>query len=175
MPVEVEIEDARWGALAPVAERAAAAALRHLGLEPSAFDIALLACGDARIAELNGRFRGKARPTNVLAWPAVQLSPPSEGARPAPPVTGTSADPAALGDIAIAYDTCAREAEEQGKTLADHAAHLVVHAVLHLLGYDHARRGDAHLMEATERAILAQMGIADPYDPQDGPADAGRT
>ncbi len=68
-----------------------------------------------------------------------------------------------LGDLAIAFETCAREAQEAGKTMADHVTHLIVHGTLHLLGYDHLRDGDATLMENLETEILGKMGIADPY------------
>ena len=72
--------------------------------------------------------------------------------------------PVMLGDIALAFETCAREAEEQGKPMADHVTHLIVHATLHLLGYDHIREGDATLMENTEIRILATMGLSNPYE-----------
>jgi probable rRNA maturation factor len=74
-----------------------------------------------------------------------------------------------LGDIAIAYETCAREAQEAGKPLADHLRHLIVHGLLHLLGYDHIRDPDATLMEGLEVEILGKMGIDDPYTVEDSP------
>jgi len=171
MPVEINVEDARWGDPAPLVEGAVAAALRHLRLDPSAYEVSVLACDDARIRTLNAEFRSQDRPTNVLSWPAEDLTAKAEGTSPAPPEAGTPDDPAELGDIALAYETCAREAAEQGKRLADHATHLLVHSALHLLGYDHARPGDALLMEETEIAILADMGIANPYEALDGPVD----
>lgn len=163
--VEVVVEDDRWQAagLPALAERAARATLAQLGLAPEGFEIALLACDDARIAALNADFRGKAGPTNVLSWPAEARAPARSGAAPALPEPGTPDDPAFLGDLALAYDTCAREAAAAGRSLADHAAHLVVHGVLHLLGYDHIRARDAALMERLEVAILARLGVADPY------------
>lgn len=159
MGVEVVIEDPRWNAagIAQIAERAATATLAHLGLDPQAHDIVILACDDARIAALNADFRGKPRPTNVLSWPSAERAAARSGARPAPPRE------TALGDIAIAYETCAREAAERGIPLAAHAAHLVVHGILHLLGYDHIRDLDATLMEELEGAILGKLGIDDPY------------
>jgi len=157
--IDPVIEDSRWQAagLAALAERAAAATLGHLGLDPAAHEVALLACDDARIAALNAGFRGKPVPTNVLSWPSDDRTAAEDGGTPPP------AEEAELGDIAIAFDTCAREAEEQGLELADHATHLVVHGVLHLLGYDHERDLDATLMEGLETAILGKLGIADPY------------
>lgn len=165
MPVEVIYEDERWTALdlEALASRAGAAALTHLGHDPGGFEISLLACDDARIRGLNAGFRGKDKATNVLSWPAWDLSAEEPGGLPEPPETGTPEDPEALGDIALAYETCAAEAREQGKALADHLTHLVVHSTLHLLGYDHETDADAGLMEKTEVAILAQLGIADPY------------
>lgn len=162
MPVEVMIEDARWQAagLEALAGRAADATLAHLGLDPAAWEISLLACDDARIAALNADFRGKPAPTNVLSWPAEDLSAESPGDRPLPPEAG---EDGFLGDIAIAWDTCTREAAEAGLPMADHVTHLIVHAVLHLLGFDHIRDPDATLMEATEVRILGKLGVRDPY------------
>ncbi len=161
MSVDLLVEDARWAdvGLDALAERAAAETLRHLSLDPGHFGISLLACDDMRIAALNADFRGKPTPTNVLSWPSAERAPSRDGAAPEPP------DPAEpeLGDIAIAYDTCAREAAAAGRPMADHVTHLVVHGVLHLLGYDHIRDGDASLMEGVEVAILGKMGLSDPY------------
>lgn len=159
------IEDERWtgAGLPALAERAARATLTDRGLAPEGFAIALLGCDDARIALLNADFRGRARATNVLSWPSEERDAPADGAMPEPPAPGTPDDPCELGDIAISYDTCAAEAAAQGKTLPDHVTHLIVHAVLHLLGHDHERERDAALMEDCERRILASMGIADPY------------
>ena len=163
MPVEVIVEDARWKAawLEALASRAAQATLFHLGLDPEAWEISLLACDDSRIAALNTDFRGKPAATNVLSWPAEDLSPEMAGAMPPPPVS--DGDEACLGDIAIAWETCAREATEAGRPLADHITHLIVHAVLHLLGFDHIRDPDATLMETTEIGILGKLGVPDPY------------
>ncbi|SLN66007.1 Endoribonuclease YbeY [Roseovarius gaetbuli] len=162
MLTEVMIEDDRWQAaqLEPLAERAATATLTHLGLDPDAFEISVLGCDDARIAVLNGDFREKPQPTNVLSWPSDERAPETPGAVPDLPVPGQDAE---LGDIAIAYDTCAAEAAAGDKPLGDHVTHLIVHAVLHLLGYDHIRDQDATLMEATEVAILGKLGLPDPY------------
>ncbi|MDT8327128.1 MAG: rRNA maturation RNase YbeY [Roseovarius sp.] len=162
MLTEVMIEDDRWQAaqLEVLAERAATATLTHLGLDPAAFEISVLGCDDARIAVLNGDFREKPQPTNVLSWPSEERAPETPGAAPDLPVPGPDSE---LGDIAIAYDTCAAEAQAGGKPLADHVTHLIVHAVLHLLGYDHIRDQDATLMEATEVAILGKLGLPDPY------------
>jgi len=158
-------EDERWEpfGLAPLAERAAAATLAHLGLDPHEFEISLLGCDDARIATLNADFRGKPAPTNVLSWPSDERGAEAEGGMPDLP-EGDADMPEELGDIAIAWETCEREAAEAGKPMAEHVTHLVVHAVLHLLGYDHVRDGDASLMEGTEIAILAGLGLANPYD-----------
>ena len=171
MPVEVNAEDARWGDLSALAETAVAATLRHLGHDPAGYEVSVLACDDARMRALNAQFRGQDRPTNVLSWPAEDLSAETDGMPPAPPPPGDPDMPEELGDIALAWETCQREAEAQAKRLPDHVTHLLVHSVLHLLGHDHMRPGDAHLMEETEIAILAQMGIADPYAGLDGPID----
>ena len=163
--VETVSEDARWEAfgLAALADRAGRAALEALGLPDVGFSIGLMGCDDARIAVLNADFRGKPQPTNVLSWPSDERAPEFVGEPPEKPVPGDPDDPESLGDIAIAWETCAREAEEQGKPMADHVTHLIVHGVLHLLGYDHVEDEDAAVMEAIEVRILATLGVSDPY------------
>ena len=162
MPVEVDVivEGGGWdkGALKTLADRAVAATLGHLDLGGER-EVALLACDDARIAALNADFRGKPQPTNVLSWPSEERAAPEDGARPEQP----GPDETELGDIAIAFETCVREAEAFGRPFDDHVAHLLVHATLHLLGYDHMRPRDAELMEGLEIEILATMGVPDPY------------
>ncbi len=164
--VEIVIEDDRWEAfgLETAASCAMAAVSAHLGLDPMVFQVVVMGCDDARIAALNGEFREKAKPTNVLSWPSEERGSDYAGEAPALPEPGTPEDPAPLGDIAIAFETCAREAAEQEKTVNDHVTHLLIHGILHLLGYDHEDDEDAELMEAEERRILAGLGIADPYD-----------
>lgn len=163
--VDLVIEDDRWpDALADWADRAASATLAQLGLPLQGFEIVLLACDDARIAALNTQFRDKAQPTNVLSWPAWDLSAEDDGGTPDAPEHGSTDDPEALGNIALAYETCLREADAQAKTFDAHITHLVIHSVLHLLGYDHIRDKDAALMEEIEIRILASMGIANPYE-----------
>ena len=163
--VETVIEDARWEAfgLAAVAERAGRAVLAGLDLPGAGFAISLMGCDDARIAVLNADFRGKPQPTNVLSWPSQERGAEFAGEAPEPPEPGEADDPEPLGDIAIAWETCAREAEGQGKPMADHVTHLIVHGVLHLMGYDHVEDEDAALMEGLEVRILASLGVSDPY------------
>lgn len=163
--VDTVIEDPRWEAidLPARAETAARAAFAELGLAPDGFMLCVMGCDDARIAELNGEFRQKGKPTNVLSWPSEERAADEPGQRPDLPEPGDADDPEELGDIAIAWETCEREAAEQGKPMADHVTHLVVHAVLHLFGYDHIDDADAELMEATEIAALARLGVANPY------------
>lgn len=164
MTADILIEDDRWSSidLAELATRAANAAFIHLGLDPETCELTVLACDDTRIAALNAEFRDKPTPTNVLSWPTEDLAVETDGETPRAPrpdITGEIA----LGDIAIAYDTCAREAREAGKSLPDHTTHLIVHGLLHLLGYDHIRDRDATLMEQTEAEILGTLGLDDPY------------
>lgn len=163
--VETVIEDVRWEAfgLPALAERAGRGALAGVGMPVEGFQVSLLGCDDARIAVLNADFRGKPTPTNVLSWPSDERGAEFAGDVPERPSPGAPGDPESLGDIAIAWETCAREAQEQGKTMADHVAHLLVHGVLHLLGYDHVDAEDAALMEALEVRILASLGVSDPY------------
>ncbi|WP_127114856.1 rRNA maturation RNase YbeY [Shimia sediminis] len=165
MLTDTILEDPRWEehGLVDAAEYAATAALVYLKMQPGDFTISLLACDDARIAVLNADFRDKLQPTNVLSWPSQELAADEEGARPDPPEPDRFEDQTELGDIAIAYDTCQREAEAAGKPFDHHVTHLVIHGVLHLLGYDHIRDKDATLMEGIETAVLGKLGIPDPY------------
>ncbi len=160
MSVDVVIEDPRWedAGLEALAERASAATFRHLRLAPEDWEVTVLGCDDRRIAELNAGFRGKPGPTNVLSWPSEERGSEVAGQEPKPPAGDRE-----LGDIALAFETCQREAAEQGKRPEQHYLHLIVHGVLHLLGYDHVRDGDGDLMESHEIAILAELGVPDPY------------
>src|SRR6056297_2090695 len=162
MLTDTIIEDDRWQTadLPALAERAAQATLRHLSLNPAEWEIAVLGCDDARIAALNEDFRDKAAATNVLSWPSAERGAATDGAVPDLPEAGPDPE---LGDIAIAYDTCAQEARTAGKPMEDHVTHLIVHGILHLLGYDHVRDKDATLMERTEVEILGKLGLPDPY------------
>ena len=140
--IEVEADPAWETALpdaADLARIAGEAALSGPG------GVAILLTDDATVHALNARFRDKDAPTNVLSFPAPE-NPENH-----------------LGDVALAYGVCAREAEEQGKTLSAHLQHLVAHGVLHLVGFDHDTDEEAETMEAREREILAGLGVADPY------------
>ena len=150
--IDIEIEDEAWVASAPQAqhlvEAAAAAALRHAEFDVDA--VTILLTDDESVRDLNDRFRGKDYATNVLSFPAPENP---EGH---------------LGDIALAFGVCAREATEQGKPLGHHLQHLVAHGVLHLLGYDHETDAEAEHMEGLERVILAGLGVPDPYAAEQG-------
>ncbi len=145
--IEVEIEDEAWSAAVPAAEsiviQAATAALaKGVGIS----ELTVLLTDDATVQDLNGRFRGKDSPTNVLSFPAPQTALPH------------------IGDVALAYGVCAAEAAAQGKTLAAHLAHLTAHGVLHLIGYDHETEAEAEELEGLERVIMAGLGLSDPYE-----------
>lgn len=145
--IEVEVEDAAWsGAIADVEAIVTRAAKAALGVATGA--VTVLLSDDETVRELNARFRGKDRPTNVLSFPAAAIP---------------GADIQPLGDIVLGFGVCADEALSQGKTLSDHLAHLTVHGVLHLLGRDHEDDAEAEAMEAEEREILATLCVADPY------------
>jgi len=150
--IDIEIETDDWIAALPeaeaVARRAATAALGAVS-----GDLVVLLTDDAAVRELNVRFRDKDRPTNVLSFPAVDM-----------PVAGDEPGQAPhLGDVVLAFGVCRDEAAAQGKTLAGHLTHLVVHGVLHVLGRDHEDEAEAEAMEAEERVLLASLGVADPY------------
>lgn len=157
--VEVILEDPRWAEinLADLAEIAGRAVLSAVGRDPDHHEVSLLACDDTRITALNAGFRGKPAPTNVLSWPAFDGEVPGAGEGP------DAEDPLFLGDLALAWETCGREAAAAGMPLAQHASHLVVHGILHLLGHDHEAEAEAEAMEAIETKVLASLGIADPY------------
>ena len=148
--IEVVIESDRWDA-EPLAARTIRAAIDTAAREISApsGEIAVMLVDDEAMRGLNRQWRGQDKPTNVLSFPAA----------PIPGTPGASH----LGDIAVAFETTAREAAAEEKTLAQHLAHLAVHGYLHLLGYDHENVKDAEAMERTETAILARLGIPDPY------------
>lgn len=153
--LDVAVEDERWSALGDLealAGRAARAAVEISGAGVAG-ELCLLFTDDSAIRALNRDWRGLDKPTNVLSFPAPEQ--PGAGAQ--------AGAPQPLGDIAIAFETTEREATEEGKTLRDHATHLIVHGVLHCLGYDHETEAEAEEMEALEIAALARMGIADPY------------
>ena len=159
-----------WGSVdawdAPLG-RAFDACARDAGTAWPGREISVLLCDDAAIRALNRDWRGKDKATNVLSFPTVAAAgAPADMLRDLP-----------LGDIAIAYETAAREARDEGKLFEHHVVHLAVHGALHLLGFDHETEKDAEQMEAAERRILAGLGIADPYrdsEPLELSADLAR-
>ncbi len=152
--IDVIVAASAWTRALPgaraVAKRAAEAAL-VAARQKRAAEVSVLLTGDAAVHKLNATYRGKDKPTNVLSFPT--------GGSGAPP----GGMPLPLGDVALAYGVAAREAKAEAKTLKAHLSHLVVHGVLHLLGYDHEMSADASAMERLEKRILAGLGIADPY------------
>ena len=167
--VDVVVEADSWSSIdiALLADRAVKLAFSALNLPTKGYEISLLACNDARIAELNAEYRGKNQPTNVLSWPAFELAAERDGGppKPLPEPDGMWAE--AIGDLAIAYETCLNEAAIADIAFDHHLTHLVLHGCLHLLGYDHERPLDAALMEALETKALASVGIDDPYSRSD--------
>jgi probable rRNA maturation factor len=144
----------RWEELAARAADAAAEVAPEL-CNPR-LSASLLFTSDAEVHTLNRDWRKRDKPTNVLSFPMVEREELLEAGAKGPPML--------LGDVALAYETCAREAVEKAIPLADHAAHLIVHGLLHLAGYDHEiSASDAQAMEALETKALARMGVADPY------------
>lgn len=159
LALELRLQSRRWREvenLRPRIEAAVAAGLAFARLQPLAgAELSLLLTDDKRIRAVNREWRGFDKPTNVLSFPAV----PAERIAMSP----------VLGDIVLAFETLAREAEAEQKSLGDHLSHLVIHGLLHLLGEDHESEAEAQRMEAMETAALARLGIADPYagtDPQ---------
>jgi len=152
--VEVRIAAGHWRKQAPgvaALVRSSASAAWRAGGGRGAIEIGVLLADDATLRELNARHRGRDSATNVLSFPA----------EPADDAPG----PAMLGDVALAFEMIAAEAGAQGKPLADHIRHMIVHGVLHLLGYDHVDDAAAEAMERIEAEVLAEFGVPDPYDP----------
>lgn len=150
--IDILIEAEGWKDLPGVEAIAEAAAAATLKSEKNTGDVTILLTDDAEMRRLNASFRGKDKPTNVLSFPAIPPPPGMKGA-----------ESLFLGDLALGYETCAVEASAEGKLLRDHLSHLVVHGLLHLMGYDHETEVEAERMEGRERAILSTLGIADPY------------
>ena len=157
--IDVMIAQASWTRALPSApalcRRAARAAWTHgasarLKRRGAAAEMAVMLTSDAAIRKLNAAYRKKDKPTNVLSFPAGDAPLGTPGGL-------------ILGDVVIAYGTVAKEAKEDRKSLKDHLSHMVVHGVLHLLGYDHETTPDAVTMERLETKILSALGIADPY------------
>jgi probable rRNA maturation factor len=156
--LDIDIEDWPEGEWEALAERAAAACADLTGeLANPRLSASLLFTSDEEVHALNREWRERDKPTNVLSFPMLARDELLELAPDGPPVM--------LGDLALAYETCAREAEAKSVPLDHHATHLIVHGLLHLAGYDHETSDeDADKMEALEVEILAKMGIADPYE-----------
>jgi probable rRNA maturation factor len=152
--IDILVEAGDWPqkrALRRLVEKAVEAALKEAGADTNAgSELSVVFSDDAHIRTLNSGWRGKDKPTNVLSFPAF----PTKLGEKLPPM---------LGDVVLAAETVAREAELEGKPLDHHITHLVVHGVLHLLGHDHEDEREAETMEALERAALARLAIPDPY------------
>ena len=161
MELDVDIEAAwpagEWQALAQRAAGAAVGVAPELGNER--LSASVLFTSDREIHALNREWRQRDQPTNVLSFPMMERAQLLDLAPVGPPVL--------LGDVALAHETCAREADDKGASLFDHAAHLVVHGLLHLAGYDHESPEEAEAMEALEVKALAILGVADPYGARD--------
>jgi probable rRNA maturation factor len=159
--VDILIEDERWGVddtwRAPI-ERCVAVALADADVDlPPAVEVSVVLSDDGRVRTLNRDYRGEDKPTNVLSFPGSD-----------------DLDSPMLGDVVLAYETCRREAEGDDKPFQHHIHHLVVHGVLHLIGYDHMTTDEAVEMEALETRILAALGVPDPYAGSE-PVSAGAT
>jgi probable rRNA maturation factor len=157
--IDIEIDIAEpapgWRQMLPEIERlcaeAARAALAGAGAASGApAELSIVLGDDALLQALNKQWRGQDKPTNVLSFPALAENAPAEA-------------PRLLGDVVLAFETVTAEAEAQAKPLADHLRHLIVHGVLHLLGFDHEAAAEAERMEALETAVLARLGVPDPY------------
>jgi probable rRNA maturation factor len=168
LTIEIRMQSRRWREIEALRPRILAAAAAALALAPrrpaAGAELSLLLTDDRRIRLVNRDWRGLDKATNVLSFPAV---PPER-------IAGSPA----LGDIVLAFETIAREAEAEEKSFGDHLSHLVIHGLLHLLGEDHETEAEAQRMEAIETAALARLGIADPYagsEPEPSPLRSAAT
>lgn len=151
-----------WESLANEAAINAIAATPHTDLitTTAAIEISIRLTSDVEVQTLNLQYRGQDKPTNVLSFPMVQPDLIST-------IANSDDGEVLLGDIVLAYETCAREAAERGVPLEEHATHLIVHGVLHLLGYVHMTDADAEAMEAIEQSVMATLGLHNPYPIED--------
>lgn len=151
LEIDILVTSDDWGSLDdldPLTRRCISASLAESGARlQDNCEISVTFCADGDIRDLNAQWRGKNAATNVLSFP----TPGEVSAKPL------------LGDIVIAYETVAREAQEQDKTLQEHVAHMIMHGFLHLIGYDHESTDEAEQMENLERRIAASLGLRDPY------------
>lgn len=159
--IDIQCDDTRWHPYLGLVEARLGALAETLGL-PEHGEVSVKLTDDRQISELNRGFRDKSGATNVLSFPALDFTAPSEE-------NDFPQMPFSLGDIVLAFDTLAFEADAAEKDFADHLVHLLVHGLLHLLGYDHQNDADAARMEARESTLLAGVGVGDPY----GAANAG--
>lgn len=156
--IDISAESEGWARISGVeacVRRAAEAAMLNGEAPPS--EISVVLSDDEHMRELNKHHRNMDKPTNVLSFPPARMKPPA-------------GSPRFLGDIVLALETVEREAREEAKPLENHISHLVVHGVLHLLGYDHEDEEEAEMMENREREILEGLGIPDPYAERDAAA-----
>ena len=165
LDIQIAIEDDGWPpeeALLARSEEVLAAALRHLvtvekqPMPPQAPELSLVFADDATVREINAEWREIDKPTNVLSFPMIQ--PDLIEA-----ISNTDDGEVLLGDIILAHETCAREAQERGVSLESHTTHLIIHGTLHLIGHDHENDAEAQAMEVLEIRALETLGIADPY------------
>jgi len=154
LEVAIDIPCGAWTGALPDAEsicqRAARAAWQRTPDRATPSELSIVLADDALVQGLNKQFRHQDKPTNVLSFPLGDDGVAPDGGR-------------LLGDVILAFETSAREAADQGKPLAAHTAHLIVHGVLHVMGFDHDADAEAEAMESLEREILATLDIADPY------------
>ncbi|EYS90945.1 hypothetical protein X471_01079 [Bartonella bacilliformis str. Heidi Mejia] len=151
--INMTIENAEWGdekILYTITEKALIATIDRLSLTQVTSELSLLFTNSMRMAQINTQWRNKNKPTNVLSFPAFPLK---AGQNPGP----------MLGDIVLARETIVYEAEEEGKSFHDHLTHMIVHGILHLLGYDHETDDEAYQMEELEKEILQKIAIKNPY------------
>ncbi|WP_019219933.1 rRNA maturation RNase YbeY [Bartonella florencae] len=152
--IDITIESSGWDdkqVLYNITEKALTTIMHYLSLEGVVSEISMLFTDDQHMAQINAQWRGKNKPTNVLSFPAFPIK---VGQIPGP----------MLGDIIVARETILLEAKREGKLFQDHLTHMIVHGVLHLLGYEHETDDEAYQMEKLEKEILQKLSIKNPYN-----------
>lgn len=161
--IDIAVDDTDWLDVLPKAEdltRLAAEQALSVAGNHYRFAVSIMLADDRNVRRLNQLWRGIDKPTNVLSFPALDVA---AGEAPEPEPGHPKDEPVALGDVIVARQTVLDEAAAEGIKASDHLTHLIIHGVLHLLGYDHVDDDDATRMEALESELLARLGIADPY------------
>ena len=171
MKADILFNDNRWKKLPfeKIVHNSINLVAEDILLTTNDYEIAILACNDLEIINLNKNFRGDSAPTNILSWPEHEYKRMKPGGFPTRIVNPTKFSKGSdfLGNLAISFDRCSSEASAGSIRFEDYTTHLIIHGFLHLIGFDHDNELDAILMEDTEKRLLSRLGIKNPYELKD--------